>query len=149
MLVRIYYLTHPNIPEIYIGSTRTSLSHRIGSHRASAKAGGTSLIYQTMRDSDPDQWDLILIEEVEVEELSQQKQIEQFWMDQIQPELNENSAYTNKAMYDLKRYHMKRDEVIARQHKHYHSTNKEKVACPTCQKMLLKHSLQRHIRTQH
>ena len=126
MLSRIYYLSHSTMPDIYIGSTGSSLEMRLANHRSCARSGGTSMIHSTMKDSDPDQWQITLIEEIIVNSSFELKHIEQFWIDQIEPELNHYRASRQSRAEYHQQYHIAKRTVIL-ERKRVFALNKKKV----------------------
>jgi hypothetical protein len=92
--IKVYKIWYEDVPEeFYIGSTKyDALYKRMSVHRAHAKKGRKSKIYQTIREKGGD-FKYIQIASCIVSCKDEQCAFEQEWIDRLKPTLNSNRAH--------------------------------------------------------
>ena len=115
MLIKIYRVENSVNNKIYIGSTIQKLKCRMAQHKVSANRGYQSLLYNEMRKIGINNFSMIQINEIEVNDLDQarfeeQQEINKYSQDIL---LNEQRAIDNN---EVRRLYMK----------NYYQQNKEK-----------------------
>jgi len=138
---RIYKVININIePQFYIGSTTQSLTKRLGQHKSDAKKDGKTKFYQYMKEQDPENFSISLVEDdILLENLTAR---EDFWIKELKPTLNSNlflmrtEQERDKAKYEKnreaikdrvnKRRIEKREEIKVKK-REYYLKNKEKI----------------------
>ena len=146
---RIYKLFFKNdISIFYIGSTKKTISKRLGDHR-SASNEGTTPFYTFMRENGKDNFDIECVEDnIPIDQLIVR---ENHWISELKPTLNKNlflcrtEQERDKAKYVKncekikervnERRLLKRDEINAQKRDHY-KQNKEKISEKSKQKLL-------------
>ena len=119
---KIYKITCSCCDKIYVGSCRhkKGLSGRMYGHHSSCNQGGTSKLYNHMREQGFEKFTILLIEEVEVKDIDEQRKLENDKIQElntIKNGLNERRAYaslevkkTQKQTSD-KKYRSKRENM--------------------------------------
>lgn len=118
----------------YVGST-TNFVKRKANHKSSCnvetKKDYHIKVYETIREHGGwNNWDMIPLEEFPCENKTQQAIREQYWIDQLKPEMNCFKAYISeedKIEYQ-KAYNVLNSEVIAEKKKAYNILNAEVIA---------------------
>jgi group I intron endonuclease len=139
---KIYKLTNTENDKIYIGSSNYQyLSQRIDSHRQMCKdttGRRDSKLYIHMREIGIEKFKIELIEKYVCETKQQLVEREQYWIEQLKPELNMFRAIANpnydKECRDKKErcekskafYHSHKEEVLEKM-KEYREENKDKI----------------------
>ena len=95
---KIYKLTCSCCNKIYVGSCRNigGLSCRLYNHRSDCNKGRTSKLYKHMREKGFDKFTILLIENVEVNDINEQRKLENDKIEElntIENGLNERRAY--------------------------------------------------------
>lgn len=117
----------------YVGSTTNFVKRKCG-HKTvchNEKLPEYKLkLYQTIRDNGGwTNWSMVPLEEFACENSTQQVMREQYWIDQIKPELNCYNAFVTEE--DLKEYNKERRKIYCDTHKEqikiYHETHKEEI----------------------
>jgi len=132
---KLYHIDQPNT--FYIGSTTKRLSRRLVEHRSEArKTRSKSKVYRFMREQGADSFTIEPLEEVDVENQEQLRLIEQRYIEQLNPLLNDNRAHitAEQTREQIRIYNQARREHIrawglANANKHrcscgYHTHNK-------------------------
>lgn len=88
-----------NVKCSYVGST-TNMIKRKASHKTICCRENhrhyNLILYQTIRDNGGwNNWEMVPLEEFPCENYNQQVIREQYWIDQLKPELNQRSSYTD------------------------------------------------------
>lgn len=89
---KLYHIDQPNT--FYIGSTIDRLSRRLSGHKAKARHGHCFKLYDFMRAQGIDCFTIEPIEEVDVNDKSELRFLEQRYIDQLKPLLNGYRAHT-------------------------------------------------------
>jgi hypothetical protein len=126
----------------YVGSTtnivKRKWSHKSICHNENAKNHNLKL-YQTIRENGGwNNWELKPLEEFPCENYTQQVIREQFWIDQLKPELNCRPAYQpdtqkyyqenrEQRLIQMKEYAETNREHLTEYHKKYHESNKDRL----------------------
>lgn len=115
--------------EFYIGSTMKSLTERQYNHNITLKQNvRTNKLYEKCRENNINNIICILLEQKEVEDIDEIRQLEQEYIDKLQPSLNSQIAYTglSQKQYIKEHYNNNRQHYLDYQ-KNYRYNNKEKV----------------------
>jgi hypothetical protein len=92
---KIWYEDSPN--EFYIGSTKKkNLSSRMTGHRCHCRAGDNSKLYNYMREKGINDFKYVQIAWSNVSNIDEHRQIEQSYIDTLQPTLNTLRAHCSK-----------------------------------------------------
>ena len=128
--------------ECYIGSTTTSLKHRISSHNTAIKKKCNSPLYKFCREHNIEK--IICQELVEfTDDITDDavRLIEQEYINKFNPTLNGQRAYrTEDELREQKKNQAKKDNAIS---------NKIRINCPICDKNMLRTSLNNHKKNKH
>jgi hypothetical protein len=92
---KIYKIVNTEDEEIYIGSTCGSLRLRKSTHKGKAMTRPNRHVYSHLNNVGWDNVRLILIEDWPCENKQELLSREQYWIEQIRPSLNKNSAVNN------------------------------------------------------
>ena len=97
---KIYKITCSCCDKIYVGSCRNKkgLSNRFSNHRSDCNKGRTSKLYNHMREQGFDKFNIILIETIEVNDIDEQRKIENDKieeLDTLNNGLNERRAFAS------------------------------------------------------
>lgn len=96
--IKVYKIWYADSPDdIYIGSTKQSLSMRMTGHRCAANKGRASLIYNTMREKGVNDFQYVMLGSCMVSDKDGQRMYEQRYIADLRPLLNMNRAYTTDA----------------------------------------------------
>jgi len=141
----VYILGHATLDDghFYIGSSLQTEQERLWQHQSAARTDPHRPVLQYMADVGPDNVDLTILEEVEFDDVDELRIREQYWIDELQPDLNIISAY-NKDRFLLtdeqradpaeqkraldRLYYLRNKEAICEYQKRYNEENREKVA---------------------
>ena len=98
---KIYKITCSCCKKIYVGSCRNKkgLPNRMSNHRCDCNRGKNSKLYNHMREVGFDKFTILLIEVVEIEDIDEQRKLENDKIEQldtINNGLNTNRAYRSK-----------------------------------------------------
>jgi len=119
---KIYKITCSCCDKIYVGSTKQPrLCKRLYGHHAGCNTGRTSKLYNHMREKGFDKFTILLIEEVEVVDIDEQRKLENDKineLDTINNGLNERRAF---ASLEVKKQQKKIADVK------YNKNNREKI----------------------
>jgi len=142
--------------DIYVGSTINELKERQRQHNIKLnKNKYKNKLYEKCRKYNIENIICILLEEKEIENDLEIRELEQQYMDKLQPSLNHMSSYTGltlltKADYD-KEYRNNNIERIRERAKQYRENNKDKInektTCPICNSNIIKRCLSIHQKT--
>ena len=92
--IKVYKIWYADAPDdIYVGSTKLSLSRRMVEHRSVAKRGKTSLIYTTMRAKGINNFEYCMLGSCMVSNMDEQRMFEQSYIATLNPKLNMCRAY--------------------------------------------------------
>lgn len=130
---KIYKMTNRIDDQIYVGSTCQYLKYRLCGHKCKAKDGNSSKLYHLMRTYGIENFEIVLIESYECENLKELRRREQYYIDLLKPTLN-----TMKALIEdeerarvqreyMQKYSKNNRETINEQHRIYFQQNKELV----------------------
>ena len=112
-MVKIYCIQDCNGLK-YIGSTKSSLKHRLGQHKSDKKT--------TSRELDLQNCKIYTLEETDEEN---RKVREQYWIDNTEC-VNKCKVIGNKKEYNKQLYQENKDEILQRQ-KQYHQKNRDEI----------------------
>ena len=165
MIGRVYKI-NVNKDNFYIGSTIKSLKERQRNHNVKLiKNIDKCKLYETCRKHNITKIICILLQEQEVEDDLEIRQLEQEYITELQPTLNSLSAYTTKEQYreknkQRKQQYRKNDPQKFREKekeysKKYRENNKdkiserqtEKIKCPICNKIVSRCNIAIHKKT--
>jgi len=116
----------------YVGST-TNFSKRKGQHKADCTNEiGKHYhykVYQTIRENGGwSNWEMKPLEEFPCENKTQQMIREQYWIDQLKPEMNCKASYLEGTKSEkVNAYYKANTETIKEQHKIYQKINSDKI----------------------
>lgn len=154
-----------SITDCYVGST-TNFKQRKNNHRRLCNNENDKKynlkVYKFIRDNGNwDNFDMVLIEKVNVNDGYELKKEERKWIEQLDATLNQVIPTRTK-----KEYYNDNKEKIAEYHKEWREDNKEnqlqykkeywektkeiqnqKIVCPICNSIILKRGLNRHQKT--
>ena len=132
---KVYKIINSIDDEIYIGSTKNTLSRRMAEHRRSCKKEEKKniILYIHMKKHGIDNFFIEIIEEKEVSSRSQQLMLEAKWQREIKPCLNQLYAHCTDEQH--KEYHKQYDKKYREKHryklniksKEYYEENKESI----------------------
>jgi hypothetical protein len=95
--IKVYKIWYEDCPEeFYIGSTKMGLSRRMAEHRSKVKSGRTSTIYSLMRTKGINNFKYVQVASCMVENIDEQRQFEQQWINELRPTLNTNRAFATE-----------------------------------------------------
>lgn len=98
-MAKIYKLYYKNKPKmLYIGSTTVSLSRRLSQHRYDSTRKNSKL-YEFMRKYGAENFEIQLIDEVEIENERELRLCEQLSINLLKPKLNEVRAFCTPEQY--------------------------------------------------
>ena len=127
MIGRIYKV-EVNENDFYIGSTILTLKEREIKHNNALKRNVKYKLYEECRINNITKISCLLIEEKEVENKEEIRQLEQEYITKLQPSLNCNIAYTDLTREEYnKEYHKEWRQNHKEYHKEYYYENKDKV----------------------
>jgi group I intron endonuclease len=93
---RVYKIYNTaDMNKIYVGSSKQTLTKRLAEHKSCAKLGRTSKIYNYIREKNYENFRIVLLEEMKYNDKSQLREREDFYINQLKPELNTNNAVLN------------------------------------------------------
>ena len=140
---KVYKLTNDTSDKIYIGSSASQyLSIRMNVHRQMCKdisGRRDAKLYLYMREIGVTHFKIELIEKYECKTKEELKTREQYWIDQLKPELNMfNAILQDKEYYKsrrnkdtqkatCKKYYEENKEEISEKGKNYREANKEEI----------------------
>lgn len=111
----IYRIVNDINDDFYIGSTTTTLSRRMASHRSSLKvAMKTSKLYRMMREIGETHFRIVLVEEYPCHNKQQLIQREEYWRTELRPTLNSYCCYTGLTMQEYLKIYNNKPENRAR-----------------------------------
>ena len=115
--IKVYKIWYDDCPdEFYIGSTKVGLSQRMSKHRNKVRQGRTSTIYALMREKGPNNFKYVQVASCMVENIDEQRQFEQHWIDELKPTLNTHRAYATEEDYrERKKRNKQKPEYKAKQ----------------------------------
>ena len=169
MIGRIYKI-EVNENDFYIGSTIKSLKERETLHNNRLNKNiRTNKLYEKCRENNITKIICILLEEKEVENKEEIRMLEQEYIKELQPTLNDRFAYIteeekknirkenckewreNKKEH-IKEYYENNKEKIRKKNKKYRENNKdkiserqtEKIKCPICNKIVSRCNIAKH-----
>ena len=160
MIGRVYKI-EVNKDDFYIGSTISTLKERERLHNIRLRENvRNNKLYEKCRDNNITKIICILLEEREVENIDEIRQLEQEYIEKLNPTLNSQSAYTgltNKEYHKEynKEYNKNNKEYIKKYNKEYKKNNKdkiserqtEKIKCPICNKIVSRCNILIHKKT--
>lgn len=118
----------------YVGST-TNFNHRKGEHKSDCHLETSKhyhlKVYQTIRANGGwDNWSMVPLEEYPCENKMQKLIREQYWMDQLKPQMNSVNAIRSEETREeyMKGYYVENKEVLAQYNKAYREDNKVTLA---------------------
>jgi hypothetical protein len=103
--IRAYKIWYDDKPEeIYIGSTRQTLSKRMGCYRTQAlnRRDVEPLIYKTIRTKGINDFKYVQLASCMVKNRDEQRQFEQSWIDELKPCLNTNKAFKKNGSHNTR-----------------------------------------------
>jgi len=144
--------------DIYVGSTILKLCRRQGEHNFYLKKIKNKIkLYQECIKNNIDKIICIPLETKEIENDFEIRELEQKYIEELNPSLNQYSAYTGLTKKEYNKqwiYNNKerKKEYDKEYRKEYRKKNKEKIkeqkkqkiTCPICNKIVCKNSLIRH-----
>lgn len=91
---KIYKLvcTLPNVDDIYVGGTTTTLNKRLSGHKGDARASKDAKVYAFMREHGIENFKIELLETCPCDTRKELNLREQHWCDTLHPSLNTQSA---------------------------------------------------------
>ena len=92
--IRVYKLYWDNCDDLYIGSTKNSIPHRVAKHRSDARKGSTIRLHTKMREMLIENLKYTLIASCMVSNKDEQRAFEQLHIDQLRPNLNSRRAHS-------------------------------------------------------
>jgi group I intron endonuclease len=111
----IYRIVNDINDDFYIGSTTTTLSRRMASHRGSLKVEKkTSRLYRMMRELGQEHFRIVLVEEYPCQNKQQLIQREEYWRTELRPTLNSYCCYTGLTMQEYLKIYNNKPENRAR-----------------------------------
>ncbi len=137
--IKVYKIYWNDCDDLYVGSTKDSLSNRIAQHRKECKSGKRKTkIYESMRKNNMNELRYCMIESYEVHDKDEQLKWEQYHASELQPNLNMYRCHNTHEDYkkyktnwarehkdDLKAYRDSHKEEIRNLNKKYRENNKE------------------------
>jgi len=125
--IRVYKIYFDDCDDIYIGSTKTTLSRRMAQHRVAVRRGSTYRVHNFIRSKNMD-FNYILVRSCFVFNKDQQRLFEQTVISEMNPNLNQRRAHTTEeqARERNKEYNQNNKESIKEYKKEYDNNNKEK-----------------------
>ena len=145
-LVYMIECKDPAIKQFYIGSTMRTYSERRNEHKYMSK-NKKSKLYNFINDNGKwNNWNLTVIEYIDVKKDYEIRIFEQLWIETLYPELNENRAYISEFELKLQK------NIFANKHYHNNKTKilnhqKQVIRCSNCDKNYTKVHKQRHQRS--
>jgi len=160
MIGRIYKV-EVNKDNIYIGSTINPLKQRQINHNYRLRENVNKCkLYEECRKNNITKISLILIEEREIKDFDEIRELENKYIKELQPILNERSAYTGLTPEEYnKEYHkewyINNKEYHKECHKEWYDKNKdkiserqgEKIKCPICNSIVSRRNIAQHKKT--
>ena len=98
---KIYVIENSVDAKVYIGSTCSSLSHRLYRHCSDSMNGKTANFYNHIRDIGQFEFKIILLEEYSCETEFDMRCREQYWMDK---QIDSSLLLNNRRAVSLKKY---------------------------------------------
>lgn len=96
-MVLIYKLFSKTCDSFYIGSTARSLKYRLYKHRNKSHEAPERKLYKHILETGGfDEWHMELIEKIDSTDDVERRQREQYWIDELKPDLNERCAFRIK-----------------------------------------------------
>jgi hypothetical protein len=96
-MVLIYKLFSNSCDSFYIGSTARTLKYRLAKHRNKSYEAPERKVYKVINDTGGfGEWNMELIETIDSTDDVVRRQREQFWIDELKPDLNDRSAFRIK-----------------------------------------------------
>jgi group I intron endonuclease len=134
MIGYIYKIVNSVNNMIYVGSTKQSINIRFNQHKANSKdLTKNAKIYLLMRKIGVDKFNIEVIEQIEFLDKKDLLNKEQYFIDNLKPELNMLNTYHNKQEYReenkeyFKKYYEENKQEINLKNKEYREENKEKI----------------------
>ena len=95
--IKVYKIWYEDCPEeFYIGSTKETLARRMCKHRIKVWEGNTSRIYSLIREKGPNDFKYVQVASCMVENIDEQRQFEQEWINELTPTLNTRRAFSTE-----------------------------------------------------
>lgn len=92
-MVLIYKLFSKSCDSFYIGSTARSLKYRLYKHKNKSYEAPERRVYKVIMETGGfKEWNMELIEAIDTTDDFVRRQREQFWIDELKPDLNERLA---------------------------------------------------------
>lgn len=115
MLCRIYFIKNYINNLLYIGSTSRDINERLKEHRRDIDKYPNFKLYKAMKEFDVENFYVILIEELEVDDIKDLRRREGEYIKLIKPTLNKNIAGR-----DIKQYQLDNKEELKNYRKLYY-----------------------------
>lgn len=144
--IRVYKIFWDDKDDIYVGSTKNTLSRRIAQHRATHKSGSKYNLYKAI-DNNGLNFNYVILESYDVENNEEMRKHEQYWKDKINANLNTYRCHNtdqdnitmktnacnnyvknnkNKIRIRSKKYRNEHIEQERKRYKKYDTENKDK-----------------------
>jgi len=153
MIGRVYRI-NVNENDFYIGSTIKRLCERQAHHNNRLKDNFYKYkLYEKCRENNITNIICILLEQKEVEDIDEIRELEQEYIDKLQPTLNHKGSYLSQ---DNKEYHKEYSKEWRKNNKEhikdYYINNKdkisesraEKIKCPICNSIVSRRNISTH-----
>jgi hypothetical protein len=101
MYAKIYFIKNYINNLLYIGSTSRNLEERFKEHKRDIIKYPTFKLYKAMKEYDADNFYILLIEELEVDNIKDLRKREGEYIKLIQPTLNKNIAGRSMEQYQI------------------------------------------------
>jgi hypothetical protein len=125
--IKVYKIWYADAPDdIYIGSTKESLSRRMTGHRCCANRGRTTLIYKTMCEKGINDFQYVMLGCCMVSDKDGQRMYEQRYIADLRPSLNTYRAYATDAENKQKHKEYEQTPERKQKHKEYEQTPERK-----------------------
>tara|TARA_R110000868_G_scaffold348432_1_gene609542 strand:+ start:93 stop:386 length:294 start_codon:yes stop_codon:yes gene_type:complete len=96
-MVLIYKLFSNSCDSFYIGSTARTLKYRLAKHRNKSYEAPERKVYKHILETGGfKEWHMELIETIDSTDDVVRRQREQFWIDELKPDLNDRGAFRIK-----------------------------------------------------
>jgi hypothetical protein len=103
-IAKVYKLTNSVDNKWYLGSTKNRLAKRIGDHRGNVRDGRMSNIYNHMRETGVENWQITLIEERSVPNKEHQLMFEREKLDELKDDDCLNMCRPHRTVQEKKEY---------------------------------------------
>jgi len=141
-IIQVYKIYFDDSPNIYIGSTKTTLSRRMTQHRTAVRRGSKYKVHNFIRSKNMD-FNYVLVTSCICHNRDQQRQFEQSVIDELKPSLNSLRAYTTLEQHTQQRkesdseYYIKNKQQILEK-------AKIKIRCSYCDSKIRQSDISTH-----